>query len=558
MKQSKKHIALSFPKSTTWIFILIFSFAAAFSIYTAYFYSLQLLDSDASSELVLANLLSQQGSILTTDWFYSNEIRLLQTNLIFAPLFTLFSNWHTVRFIGTILLQAILLFSYYYACKQMKVSPRAYLCTAAILVLPFSIPYGRIVLFHTYYLPYCVIGFLLVGLFLSAVRHQKRPFSARQWCRILYGVFLSFGSGLTGVRQLMSTLVPLVFATIFLFFSQDRDERSATEAPKSFSVLLAFAMLLAGAAGFWVNTTILSQIYSLRVFDQINLSFAEVEDLRSILLGYLKQFGFQTGRMLLSVEGMLSCGGLFAAGYFAIKGGEAFKKKTSELPITNHYAWVFFPIATLLMIGVFVFTQGNLHYTLYLLPAIIWSLPLLAALLDKEIFSTSFSLTSITLRQGALLLCLFLLLANGCYNNLFFLNPEEKPVAYEGLGRTETDNIYRLEEVIEFLESDGYTHGYATFWNANIITEITHGKITMSDIIFENGIIAYHDWLSVKHFREREYIEKQVPFLLLAHNEVDAFSETPLAEFAYEVHYDYHYIVYGFDDPLDIWECMKR
>ena len=37
------------------------------------------IDSDMSSELVLAKLLSEQGGILAENWFYSTEIKVLNS-----------------------------------------------------------------------------------------------------------------------------------------------------------------------------------------------------------------------------------------------------------------------------------------------------------------------------------------------------------------------------------------------------------------------------------------------------------------------------------------------
>ena len=89
--------------------ILFFVLMVAFSWVTAYFYANNILDSDAASELVLANLLSKENALISTSWIYSNEIRVIQTNLIFTPLMKIFTNWHTVRFVGIILLQSIML-----------------------------------------------------------------------------------------------------------------------------------------------------------------------------------------------------------------------------------------------------------------------------------------------------------------------------------------------------------------------------------------------------------------------------------------------------------------
>lgn len=45
------------------------------------------LDSDMSSEMVLANQLAEEGGILSHQWYYSTELRVLSTQLVFAPLF---------------------------------------------------------------------------------------------------------------------------------------------------------------------------------------------------------------------------------------------------------------------------------------------------------------------------------------------------------------------------------------------------------------------------------------------------------------------------------------
>ena len=36
-----------------------------------------------------------------------------------------------------------------------------------------------------------------------------------------------------------------------------------------------------------------------------------------------------------------------------------------------------------------------------------------------------------------------------------------------------------LTPVVGFLQDNGYTFGYANFWDANVITEMTNGQIEM-------------------------------------------------------------------------------
>lgn len=62
------------------------------------------LDSDMASEQILAHQLAQEGGILSPNWYYSTELRVVNTQLVMAPLFRLFSSWHTVRVLGSAIL----------------------------------------------------------------------------------------------------------------------------------------------------------------------------------------------------------------------------------------------------------------------------------------------------------------------------------------------------------------------------------------------------------------------------------------------------------------------
>ncbi len=48
------------------------------------------VNADDAGELILSSLLAKEHRILTLNWYYSTELRVLNTQLVFAPLF--FSN----------------------------------------------------------------------------------------------------------------------------------------------------------------------------------------------------------------------------------------------------------------------------------------------------------------------------------------------------------------------------------------------------------------------------------------------------------------------------------
>ena len=62
----------------------------------------RLLDSDMSSEMILGQLLARNNGILSDQWYYSTELRVLNTQLIYALFFRLSRNWKYERMAYTL------------------------------------------------------------------------------------------------------------------------------------------------------------------------------------------------------------------------------------------------------------------------------------------------------------------------------------------------------------------------------------------------------------------------------------------------------------------------
>jgi len=71
---------------------LLFLLSVMVSIATTYYVTGHFLDSDASSELVLARQLFESGKTISGDWFYSTELRVLNAQLVYSAMFRIFSN----------------------------------------------------------------------------------------------------------------------------------------------------------------------------------------------------------------------------------------------------------------------------------------------------------------------------------------------------------------------------------------------------------------------------------------------------------------------------------
>lgn len=219
-------------------------------VYATWRWGVQHLDSDDSAEMILAELLSRSGEIISKNWYYSTEIRVLNTQLVMSPLFHLFSDWHVVRTFGTAVLLIVLACSYLFLCKSSQLG-KTMMFFAPIIVWPFSPVYQDIVLYGLYYIPHLCIIFLTLGLLLN--RNEK-------WKQLHFWLLLilSFVAGLGGIRMLVVCYVPLFLATILteLPFLKSKKEHT-----KSFIAQTA-AVTLVCACGYLVNNRVLAKQYS--------------------------------------------------------------------------------------------------------------------------------------------------------------------------------------------------------------------------------------------------------------------------------------------------------
>ncbi len=77
------------------------------------------LDSDMASDLMLGNILSKENGILSEQWMYSTELRVLNMQLFYKLIFLFTNNWHVVRCISSVLLLVVLLICFYYMMCQL-------------------------------------------------------------------------------------------------------------------------------------------------------------------------------------------------------------------------------------------------------------------------------------------------------------------------------------------------------------------------------------------------------------------------------------------------------
>lgn len=536
----RRKLSSSLPAILFWI-------TAALSLCTTYYVTGHFLDSDASSTLVFSQHLSEIGKLFSQDWMYSTSIEVLDCHLIYIPLFSLLENWRYIRLIGTLILQAIYVLSYAYMLRQAGVSKQVFYLSASLLLLPVGVAYGRIVLYHCYYIPMLVLDFLMLGLVFRCAKvfHWKK---IRSYLPVIVLGILSFLGGCGGIRQLMISHAPMVlsaFLFCFLDFYEEGKKISKVLTSDRTSILF-FSILSAGASfvGFLLNTFYLRKRYSFADYGSTKLFILDSAEIDDVLYGFFHQFGFREQVSMISTIGIFSLLGLIAGIYCVYASIQVIKRYNKEDNIYITLLHTFFLFFTAITVFSLFITGGGTeyYYPLYFTFCVSWAVPFLVSSHKGISSKKGFSLEK--LFSWITILTLFL---NGCANMTFFNGSKAFDQVYEGLFFNEPDKKENLSGAIAYLSEKEYEIGYATYWEGNVVTEITNGDIRMINLLMgeADGNLCYYDWLTSLYLRE---VENPKPFLLLPFDFQSPFEQSDSYQYCKLVYSDDYHCVY---DILD-------
>ena len=123
----------------------------AWLIHKCYF---NFMRSDDASELVYSRLLAREGSIISSNWYGSTELEILNTQLIYSLLFHFTSNFQVVRIVGQVILTLIFLASYLFCLRGIdpEKAESRFWKTAFLLVIPISDAWIFLIM-KAYYIP---------------------------------------------------------------------------------------------------------------------------------------------------------------------------------------------------------------------------------------------------------------------------------------------------------------------------------------------------------------------------------------------------------------------
>ncbi len=440
------------------------------------------LDADMSSEMLLARLQNEEGTLLSRSWYYSTELRVVSPVPLFQLGLLLFpGNWQAARTLATAVMLAGILASFLYFARKARMGA-AGVVMAAILALPFSDVYAYVGFYNGGYSVYLMLVFVLLGLVLGMEQSKRRP------ARLAVIALLSLWGGMGGIRMMLFLALPLAGAcAVELFDALRREERIAQALRGGLSSRRSAAAVIfaAAAAGYAVDEKVLTRLFDYDHYSGIALSMPSSDVVFAQLTGIAEFFGCRASSRLFSARGVASLLGFAMMGLCALALCVLLRRRREgRLSAENGMLLVFtvFSVALGMMVNVLT---GN-YFVRYYLP-------------------------------GLLMLVVMLLLAwqgTACKNRML---RAAVPLAIAAVFALEAGICLRqdqrmdeapYEKAADWLLQNGYTQGFATFWNAATLTEATNGAITvytMPDPYWQDD---YKSLTMLRFLQEKEKVER--------------------------------------------------
>ena len=479
-----------------WLYLLPAFIWIAIITVTTVLWSDNRVSSDWSAELILARELLREKKLITSNWCYSTEIRILYTQLFAMPLFKLFHSWDVIRALQGFLLHIVLLFSYCFCMKPLQLPAKYVYLSSGILFIPFSLIYIDIVQMGQSYQPHMILSFFLVGIYLRLLKKKSVVF-------VMLFLILSFICGLSGIRYLQILQIPLLLTAVLSYLRY-----------KTNITLPIFSFIIA-AIGYWINEKKLHQLFAFGSYQGVQFADFEENNILEMLGDKISDFfilfGYVGGVKAISFAGICNLIAIMIT-VILIWVVYLVGKERKKLEDKENFLFTFFVIS--LFINTFVFLILDHYYTSrYYILVIFWLAPILALLGKTEV------------RKGVkpvIGLALAVSLSLTGINTL-------KTIA-------DNDQNADRKAVGDFLEENNLEFGYATLWNADVITKPTDGEVEVVSISGCDPLKVY-DWLMPKRYFDTETLKEtdgdQI-FLLLSFDEFDLYRESRVVKEAGE------------------------
>ena len=481
---------------------------------------------DCTDTIMWANATVESGHLYDQDFKYACFLP-FGTSTIMTPLIHFFGLSIKTHIIGMTCFFVLLTLFLVLMMREVTGSlPAALTGTSLFLALTLSTEKMREIFWgHTIYYSLGIF-FLAVGTFMyfrimaldSNVKSLKKKGestkSKKIWKFIVFSLLCAFMllTGMDGVTGLTLFTIPLTGA---IFAEQFLNSRQKLFGTKSLTVLFRVVMFLVMAVvGVIINNQCVGKLVA--GYQDANTEFSDmntwIDHLHSLPLGWMKLLGVDNlpDVMFTDEKGIYNLIYIMSSIVLAVVPIIAtccYKKYGNDRRgrMLRIWIWIHWAVSAVVLTG-FIFG---------ILAAAEWRIiPMLGTAIIVSILFVCRAVSEVSDMSRISVLLMIPVIAAGilsCANVT-----EIKKDSYK-------NNLqYRLAD---FLESEGVTKGYSTFWNANSITVITGEKIKVRDIYVDENGARRRAYQSSKKWYNDDPLQKEY-FLLLGSDELNKLSSS--------------------------------
>ena len=497
----------------------------------------RIVDSDMASEMILAQILNEEKALLfTPSWYYSTEIRSVGLQPFFRIGLWLFpDNWTLARTVGMAFCLALYAAAAYCFTRAAGLG-QAGVWAAAALLWPFGRLYLIYTLFGGYYLVHAFLYMVMLALILRGVRAKTSA-----WYRnLLLAALVAVAGGTNSVKELMVFHAPFVLAAaaalvIALHTCRKSDWRGALRScTVEVRVFLAALLTAFGSlVGYVINVKVLAVRYSFKSFGSVTWGREQLFTLGRVLMDFFHEFGYQDGVGVFHFSGIASGVGLLVGAWLVFC---LVRLVLRYQKLTPAQRLIVLLMLSMLAVCGLSYSYFDTYCTYYWMTCIPMAVVVMAVELQTEDFRLpgARGLSAVVL-SGAMVLC--------SANNI--RQETEHPTLYP----------QGIDTVARWLVDNNLTEGYATFWNSNVLTEHTSGKIqtwTLNALTSD----SLWDWLQRKSHMETD---PQHPFLLVDTQTDLGIDRSPLlqSDACRKAYDDGRFCVYVFDTADEVHAAAR-
>ena len=472
-------------------------------------------NSDAATELLYARHMAQTGQLLPGEWYFTTEMRLLHSSLVMAPLFTLTDSFALVHTVTVAIVTALQYAAALALLRGLRLSWPMAMAGGLLALCPISLYIFDYFQSTLYYSFFWLCSMLLWAL---AARWPRPGWQGR--VLLAAGCLLAFVMGLCGIRYLEILFLPLAGVAALRILGQGLRRADAWRAQSG-----RLALCACGAGGYAAVTLLQragilpsGQMQPIQLYAPAQWP----EKLKECLLAYGSTYfggGIGSKFSLLLWEALaFSVIWLFC------------RRRALEQNQRDYGLFCILLNAVNLVILTVVKFDSPVPWRYTLLPnELTWMLlPLAPADLLR--------LRHTAARRASAVLTAVLVAG-------LALNTWQVTVNFP----LQTALARCRAEAVRYIEEAGWQFGYATYWNANVITCMSECRVTVAPVNLDaaEGIATPLPMGCPHSFFQA--VPGQTPeFLLLSAGEADASGDA----FGSPVYENDCFAVYPYSGPV--------